>query len=187
MKFAGPPRRELAVRTLFNLLGPLTNPAGVKRQVIGVYSPDLCRPVAEVLQNLGSERVLVVHSDDGLDEISIAAATHVVELDGGEIREYDIEPEDFGIERRGLDGLAVEDARQSLELIKDALGKRRSEHGQKAADMIAMNAGAAIYAAGIATSLTEGVAMAQDIIASGQGGEKIQELAVFTDCLGDVE
>lgn len=187
MKYAGPARRELGIRTLFNLLGPMTNPAGVRRQVIGVYSPELCRTVAEVLRRLGSERVLVVHSDDGLDELSIAAATRVVELDKGEIREYSTAPEDFGIERQDLEGLQVADAAESLVLVKDALGKRRSAAGTKAADMIALNAGAAIYAAGVADTLAEGVAVAQDMIASGLALEKMNELAMFSDCLRDVE
>ncbi len=187
MKYAGPARRELGIRTLFNLLGPMTNPAGVRNQVIGVYSPELCRTVAEVLRRLGSERVLVVHSEDGLDELSIATGTWVVELDRGEIREYSTAPEDFGIERQDLEGLQVADAAESLVLIKDALGKRRSAAGIKAADMIALNAGAAIYAAGVAGSLGEGVAVAQDMIASGLALEKLDELAMFSDCLGDVE
>jgi anthranilate phosphoribosyltransferase len=187
MKFAGPPRKELAIRTLFNLLGPLTNPAGVRRQVIGVYDGGLARPIAEVLKRLGSERILVVYSADGLDEISIAGPTRVVELGGGEIVEYDVSPADFGIEEQNLDGLQVADARESLDLIRDALGRRKGPAAAKAADMIALNSGAAIYAAGIASSLKQGVVMAQDVIASGLAGEKLNELAVFTDCLGDVE
>lgn len=183
MRFAGPPRKELAIRTLFNILGPMTNPAGVKRQVIGVYDRALCRPVAEVLKRLGSEHVMVVHSEDGLDEISLAAPTHVVELQGEEISEYDIQPEDFGIATQSLEGLQVAGAADSLVLVKDALGKRDTEAGQKAADMVALNAGAAIYVSGVALSLASGVAMAQDAISSGQAGAKLQDLASFTDCM----
>lgn len=185
MKHAGPVRKELGVRTLFNILGPMTNPAGVKRQLVGVYDRSLCRPIAEVLHRLGSEHVLVVNSDDGLDEISLAAVTHVVELKDGDISEYDISPETFGLERQSLDGLRVEGARDSLVLVSDALGKRKTPAGQKAADMIALNAGAAIYVAGVASDFAQGVAMAQDGIASGMAKEKMDVLAGYTDCLGD--
>jgi len=187
MKYAGPPRKELGIRTLFNILGPMTNPAGVKRQLSGVYDRALCRPVAEVLKRLGSEHVMVVHSDDGLDEISIAVPTWVVELKNGAIAEYRIQPEDFGMERQSLDGLRVEGAADSLALVKDALGKRKTPEGRKAADMVALNAGAAIHVSGVASDLAEGVAMAQDAIASGMALEKLHELAMFTDCLGDLE
>ncbi|MGD9659686.1 MAG: anthranilate phosphoribosyltransferase [Porticoccaceae bacterium] len=183
MKYAGAARKELGIRTLFNVLGPMTNPAGVKRQMIGVYDVKLCRLVAEVLKRLGSEHVLVVHSDDGLDEISLAAVTHVVELKGGDITEYDIAPEDFGINRQSLDGLRVAGAGDSLKLIRDALGKQQTGEGAKAADMIALNAGAAIYVSGVALNLAQGVAMAQDAIASGLAGEKLRELAAFTECM----
>ncbi len=186
MRHAAAPRRELGARTLFNVLGPMTNPAGVTRQLIGVYDRALCRPVAEVLGRLGSEHVLVVSSADGLDEISLAGITDVVELDKGMIREYQIQPEDFGIDRQTLDGLAVVDAADSLALVRDALGKRRTARGGKAADMIALNAGAALYVAGVAPSIAAGVALAQDAVASGLAGEKLEELAVFTDCLRDL-
>ncbi len=147
MKFAAGPRRELGLRTLFNILGPMANPAGVRHQVLGVFSKALCRPMAEVLQRLGSKHVLVVHAQDGLDEISLAAPTHIAELKDGEIREYAVQPEDFGIKSQSLIGLNVEDAQGSLALIRDALGRRKTENGQKAADMIVLNAGAALYAA----------------------------------------
>lgn len=183
MKHAIGPRKEMAMRTIFNMLGPLTNPAGVKNQVIGVFNKGLCRPLAEVLKNLGSEHVLIVHSNDGLDEISIAAETTVAELHQGEIKEYVIKPEDFGVQRQSLEGLVVESAEQSLSLIKDALGARETEAGNKAADIIAMNAGAAIYAANLATDLKLGVEMAQDAIYSGMAKEKINELVSFTEAL----
>ena len=111
MKYAAGPRRELGLRTLFNILGPMANPAGVRHQVLGVFSKALCRPMAEVLSRLGSKHVLVVHAQDGLDEISLAAPTHVAELKDGEIREYSVQPEDFGIKSQSLIGLNVEDAR----------------------------------------------------------------------------
>ncbi|RLA45423.1 MAG: anthranilate phosphoribosyltransferase [Gammaproteobacteria bacterium] len=186
MKYAAAPRKELGVRTLFNILGPMTNPAGVKRQLIGVFAAELCRPIAEVLSRLGSERILVVHSNDGLDEISLAADTTVAELNDGEVIDYQLKPEDFGITRQSLQGLDVTDAEDSLKLIRDALGKRKTETGNKAAEMIALNAGAAIYAAGISLTVAEGVAIAQDTVASGLALERMDELASYTDLLGTV-
>lgn len=183
MKHAIGPRKEMAMRTIFNMLGPLTNPAGVKNQVIGVFNKALCRPLAEVLKNLGSEHVLVVHSDDGLDEMSLASKSYVAELNNGEITEYEITPEECGIESQTLIGLTVNSAQESLDLINDALGKRETEVGQKAADIIALNAGAAIYAAGLAANLKNGVEMAQDAIYSGLAKEKMIELASFTEAL----
>ncbi|WJN60087.1 anthranilate phosphoribosyltransferase [Pseudomonas sp. SO81] len=180
MKHAIGPRRELGLRTIFNMLGPMTNPAGVKHQVIGVFSQALCRPMAEVLQRLGSKHVLVVHAQDGLDEISLAAPTHVAELKDGVVSEYRIQPEDFGIKSQTLMGLTVEDAQGSLALIRDALGRRKTEHGQKAADMIVLNAGAALCAADLATSLKEGVQLAQDALHTGLAWEKLDELVSFT-------
>ncbi|MEZ0149299.1 MAG: anthranilate phosphoribosyltransferase [Candidatus Reddybacter sp.] len=185
MKYAAGPRKALGVRTLFNILGPMTNPAGVKRQLIGVFDAALCKPVAQVLKRLGSEHIMVVHSDDGLDEISIVGGTSVAELQGGEIREYRIAPADFGISEQNLDGLGVADAAESLVLIRDALGSRPSDKGRKAGDIIALNAGAAIYVSGVAASLAVGVAMAQDSIASGLALEKLDELAAFSTLLTD--
>lgn len=178
MKHAIGPRKELGLRTMFNMLGPMTNPAGVKRQVLGVFDAALCRPMAEVLQRLGSEHVMVVHSDDGLDEISVAASTFVAELKNGEISEYKIDPATFGLAHENLDGLSVESAEQSLALIHQAFD--RDESAKKAHDIIAINAGAAIYVAGLATDLNNGVAMAEDAIASGAAKEKMKELAEFT-------
>ncbi|MCG4455532.1 MULTISPECIES: anthranilate phosphoribosyltransferase [unclassified Pseudomonas] len=180
MKYAIGPRRELGLRTIFNMLGPMTNPAGVKHQVLGVFSKALCRPLAEVLQRLGSEHVLVVHAQDGLDEISLAAPTFVAELKDGVVSEYSIQPEDFGIKSQSLIGLTVDDAEQSLALIRDALTKRKGEQGQKAADMIVLNAGAALYAADLASSLKEGVQRAHDALHTGLAWEKLQELVSFT-------
>ncbi|MGL4317900.1 MAG: anthranilate phosphoribosyltransferase [Pseudomonas sp.] len=180
MKHAIGPRRELALRTLFNMLGPMTNPAGVRHQVLGVFSQALCRPLAEVLQRLGSKHVLVVHAQDGLDEISLAAPTYIAELKDGVVSEYRVQPEDFGIKSQSLIGLTVNGAADSLALIRDALGKRKTENGQKAADMIVLNAGAALYAADHATSLKEGVHLAQDALHTGLAWEKLDELVSFT-------
>lgn len=183
MKHAVGPRRELGLRTIFNILGPLTNPANVKRQVVGVFNRALCKPMAEVLQRLGSEHVMVVCAADGLDEFSIAGPTHVAELKNGSIEEYSLSPESYGIEIQTLHGLVVDEAAQSLELIGDALGAQRGPHAHKAADMIALNAGAAIYVSGLASSLEEGVARAQDAIGSGLARGKLSELQEFTACL----
>jgi len=176
MKYAIGPRRELAVRTLFNLLGPLTNPAGVKHQLLGVYDAAWCRPMAEVLQSLGSKHALVVHSDDGLDELSIASPSKVVELKDGKIQEYTLTPEDVGITTQSLEGLAVANAQESLALIKRVLG---GESGP-AADMVALNAGAALYAADVCDTLSAGVALAKDTIASGRALNKMRDLAHFS-------
>ena len=176
MKHAIGPRREMVVRTIFNALGPLTNPAGAKRQVLGVYSPHLVRPIADVLVNLGSEHVLVVHSEDGLDEISISAPTYVAELKDGSVEEYQIGPEDFGLTPSPLSELVINDSNESLAMVRRALS---SEHAG-ASNMVALNAGAAIYASGKAHSLKAGVDMAQDAIGSGLAGEKLKDFAAFT-------
>ncbi len=182
MRHAIGPRRELGLRTLFNILGPMTNPAGAKRQVIGVFDVKFCRLMAEVLGRLGSEHVLVIHSADGLDEISVAGPTHVAEYRAGQVSEFTIRPEDFGMTEQSLEGLAVGSAEESLALIKDALTKRSGRHAQKAADMIALNAGAALYVAGITASLVQGVALAEDVIASGLAYEKLKDLVEFSAC-----
>lgn len=182
MKHAIGPRKELALRTIFNLLGPLTNPAGVKRQVLGVYDVSLCAPVAQVLKNLGSEHVLVVHSVDKLDEFSLAAPTHVAELKNGAVSEYQVEPEQFGLTSQSLDGLDVDAVEDSLALVKGALGKRATEQQQKAADLIALNAGAAIYVSGLADDMATGVALAQDAIGTGLALGKMTELAELSQC-----
>ena len=181
MKHAIGPRRELGMRTIFNMLGPMTNPAGVKHQVIGVFTQALCRPIAEVLKRLGSEHVLVVHSKDGLDELSLASTSYIAELKDGEVREYEVSPEELGIQSRSLIGLTVDDASASLKLIRDALGKRETEAGEKAADIIILNAGAALYAADHASSLREGVELASDALYSGLAREKLNELIAFTE------
>src|SRR5690554_5868750 len=165
MKYAMGPRKSLGMRTIFNILGPLTNPAGVPNQVIGVFNKALVRPVAEVMQRLGSRHVLVVSSKDGLDEISLATETYACELKDGELTNLVIRPE------------------ESWALIKDALGKRETANGKKAADMLALNAGAAIYVSGVANTLKNGVAMAEDAIYSGLALEKVKELVNYSICL----
>jgi anthranilate phosphoribosyltransferase len=181
MKHAIGPRKEMTVRTVFNMLGPLTNPAGAKRQLLGVYDRALVRPVAEVLKALGSEHVMVVHSADGLDEISIAAETAVAELKNGDIAEYVISPEGFSLVRGSLNSLKVGSAAESLEMVKAAL----NGEFEAASDMVALNAGAAIYVSGQAIDLASGVRMAQDAIGGGLATEKMKEFVDFTRQLGD--
>lgn len=182
MKHAIGPRRELGCRTIFNILGPMTNPAGVTRQLIGVFTRELCRPMAEVLQRLGAEHIMVVCSKDGLDEITLATVTHVAELKDGEITEYDLTPEDLGIKSQSLVGLSVDGADESLALIKAAFGRSHDETTEKARDIIALNAGAAIYVAGLARTAKEGVDMALDAMGSGLAAGKMSELADFSQC-----
>ncbi len=179
MKHAIGPRREIGVRTIFNVLGPLTNPADAPNQVMGVFDKSLVRPIAEVLKNLGSEHVLVVHSADGLDEISLCAPTYIAELHHGEIREYTLTPEDVGIAARPIDDLYVGDAVQSLACVKRAL----TDNHSAAADIVALNAGAAIYTANLCSTLKQGVDMARDVLGTGIAWEKLQEFAAFTQLL----
>jgi len=182
MKYAIGPRREMAMRTLFNVLGPLTNPAGAKHYLLGVFDKELCWPMAEALLELGAKHALVVHSDDGLDEISLAATTHVAELKDGMIAEYSITAESAGLQAQTLEGLQVADASESLALINAAF---RGEN-PKAADMIALNAGAALYAADMADSLIDAVARAKAVIANGDALKKMQQLARFSQGFKEV-
>jgi len=177
MKHAIGPRREMAVRTIFNVLGPLTNPAGAPNQVLGVFSKDWVEPLAQVLKQLGSDHVLVVHADDGLDEISIGSATHVAELKDGEVTTYTVQPEDFGMQRADLSALRADDAKHSLHIIKSVLA---NEAGP-ARDIVCLNAGAAVYAAGLASSFAEGVGRAQEVIASGEAAAKLEQLVTATN------
>jgi len=187
MRYAIGPRRELGLRTLFNLLGPLTNPAQVKRQLLGVYSETLCEPLAHVLKALGSEHAMVVHSQDGLDEISIAAKTRVAELRDGKVSCYEISPEDYGLAVSDLDGLSVSSAQASAALIRAALSGRTSGDSamdsEKARKIIAINAGATIYVAGIASSLVHGVALAEDLLSTGQAAEKLKSFVDVTQLM----
>ncbi|MFG6668034.1 anthranilate phosphoribosyltransferase [Halomonas sp. HNIBRBA4712] len=175
MRYAIGPRREMGVRTLFNILGPLTNPASAPNQVLGVYAPELVPLMAEALRKLGSRHAMVVHSEDGLDEISLAAPTKVAELKEGEITEYTVTPEALGIERQSLSALKAATAEESLRLVKAALVGDGPE-----ADIVALNAGAALYCSGVADTLEEGVAVAQDAQASKLPLEKLRELSHFT-------
>lgn len=173
-------RNELHLRTLFNILGPMANPAGLTRQLIGVYDRKLIRPVAEVLRRLGSEHVMVVNSDDGLDEISLASSTHVAELKDGHIREYQLQPEDLGLAREPLDDLVVDGVGSSLELIKAALSGESDARSRRAAHLVALNAGAALYVAGVAESIAAGVELANQNLASGAAMTKLQQLVYMT-------
>jgi len=183
MKHAIGARRALGIRTMFNILGPMTNPAGAKRLVIGVFTQKLCRPMAEVMQQLGAEQILVVHADDGLDEISLATHTHVAELKDGRISEYTLKPEDLGIESQSLIGLVVDSPAQSLELIRAALSGSDDAAAKKAVAMIALNAGAAVYLSGRAADHAEGVQKALEAIRSGAALQKMERLAAFSQQL----
>ncbi|MEN8179478.1 MAG: anthranilate phosphoribosyltransferase [Pseudomonadota bacterium] len=176
MKHAIGPRKEMGVRTVFNVLGPLTNPAGVPNQLLGVFSDELLGPLAEVLQRLGSNHVMVVHSRDGLDEISCGAATDVAELKAGQIRHFSIRPEDFGIRRSPIDTLKVEDATESLAVIRGVL----EDQSGPARDIVLLNAGAAIYTAGLADSLQTGLEKAERAIASGEARNRLDRLVILT-------
>jgi anthranilate phosphoribosyltransferase len=176
MKHAIGPRREMAVRTIFNVLGPLTNPAGAPNQVLGVFSKDLVEPLAHVLKQLGSEHVLVVHAEDGMDEISIATPTYVAELNDGEVKSYTIQPEDFDMSRADLEQIRATDSAHSLEIIKSVFNNTDGP----AKDIVCLNAGAAIYAAGLTASLAEGVKKAQQVVASGSVAEKLEQLIAKT-------
>ena len=172
MKHAIGPRRELGIRTLFNVLGPLTNPAGAPNQVIGVFSNDWLAPLAEALKQLGSEHVLVVHAEDGLDEISISAKTSIAELQNGQIENYKISPVDFGMELQDISTLAVSGVDDSLKMMHSVLN---NDEGA-AKNIVCLNAGAAIYAAGLADSIKDGVSNAQSIIESGAAKQKLEQL-----------
>ncbi|BAV34636.1 anthranilate phosphoribosyltransferase [Sulfuricaulis limicola] len=176
MKHAIGPRREMGVRTIFNLLGPLTNPANAPNQVLGVFSDQWVEPLAEVLQRLGSEHVLVVHAEDGMDEISIGAPTHVAELKEGRVRIFTIQPEQFGLRRSEVSKLVAGSPAESLKMIESVLN---NEAGP-ARDIVALNAGAAIYVAGLAPGLAAGIKSAQAVIASGAARKKLQDLVALS-------
>ncbi len=176
MKHAAPVRRELGLRTLFNLLGPLTNPAQAPHQVLGVFDRRWLESLARVLGELGSKHVLVVHALDGLDELSIAAPSQVAELKDGEVRVYSIAPEDFGLTRASIDPMRVSSPTESLAIVQRVLG---GEAGA-ASDFVALNAGAALYAADRATSLAGGVAAARQILQSGRALERMQQYVALT-------
>ena len=170
------PRKEIGQKSIFNVLGPLTNPASATRQVLGVYDKKWMTPIAEVLNELGSEHLFIVHSKDGLDEISLASPTYVTEMKDGKISEYEISPEDFNFKTTSLDGLQVNSPQESLNLAKLAL---QGEH-EKASSMICMTAGAALYLSDIASSLEAGVELAKSSLESGAGLKKLNQLVEFT-------
>jgi len=176
MKHAIGPRREMGVRTIFNILGPLTNPAGATRQLLGVYDPPLLETVASVLDALGSVRCLVVHGDDGLDELTTATTSRVCELKQGKLHTYTIAPEDFGLPRARLDDLRVSSPQESAEIIRRVL---RGEGGP-CRDIVALNAGAAIVAGGKADDLAEGIRLACEAIDSGEAARRLERLAAIT-------
>lgn len=181
MRFAGPVRQELGIRTMMNVLGPMTNPAGAKRQVIGVFSADWQVRIAEVLQILGSEHAMVVHSD-GLDEIRLDQPTQVVELKKNQITQYSVDPRDFGInmaEAKELAGLSANSVDESLNLVRESLTNSSS----KAGEIVAINAGAAIYTSGIVDDFGAAISRAQEVIESGEANKKLTNLANLTNSL----
>ena len=177
MRHAIGPRKEMAVRTIFNVLGPLTNPAGAPNQVIGVFSGDLVEPLAQVLKQLGSRHVMVVHAEDGMDEISISSKTSVAELKGGEVNCYSISPADFGVEVADSSALRVDSVEQSLAMIQSVL----ANNAGPALDIVVMNAGAAIYVSGVAGSLEEGMQKARSAIAEAKASGVLANLVAKTN------
>ena len=176
MKNVAPVRREMGVRTIFNILGPLTNPAGAPNTLLGVFHPDLVGILVRVMERLGAKHVLVVHGKDGMDEISLGAATMVGELKDGEIREYEIHPEDFGLQMSSNRSLRVGNAEESKAMLCSALA---NEEGT-ALEIVALNAGTALYVANAAASIPQGIALAREAIVSGAARAKLDEFVRFT-------
>lgn len=176
MKHAAPVRRELGVKTLFNILGPLTNPANARRQVLGVFNEELVKTLAHVLQQLGSKHVLIVHGEDGLDEITITGQTHIGELKNGKVETYTVKPEDFGIQPSPIETIQVSNSEHAKTMLLSALKNISSP----ARDIVVLNAGAAIYVAGIEETLAQGIKTAHQTIESGAALKKLYELAEFT-------
>ncbi|MCP4188459.1 MAG: anthranilate phosphoribosyltransferase [Gammaproteobacteria bacterium] len=172
MRHAIGPRREMAVRTIFNVLGPLTNPALAPNQVIGVFDGELVEPLAQVLKQLGSRHVMVVHAEDGMDEISISGNTHVAELKDGEVTIYSISPEDFGLASGSLNDLRVDSVEESLATIRLVFANKAGAPR----DIVCLNAGAAIYVSGLADSLSAGIEKAQEVIIEGKAGNVLDAL-----------
>ncbi|MDD4929282.1 MAG: anthranilate phosphoribosyltransferase [Gallionella sp.] len=179
MKYAAPVRRELGVRTMFNVLGPLTNPAGADNQVLGVFHPDLVGIMARVLQRLGSLHVLVVHGADGMDEISINSESFIAELKNGEITEYTVSPEQFGMNRASNDLLRVANVGEACAMLCAVLDNTPGAPR----DIVTLNAGAAIYVAGLSASLADGIARAAEVIADGSAKAKLEQLIEFSRLL----
>lgn len=179
MRYAMPARKALGIRTIFNILGPLTNPAGVPHQLLGVYTVDLIKPMVQVLQELGTQRAIVV-CGGGLDEFSIAGPSDYALLDNGRISYHQVQPSDFGLQQATLDSLRVDSPEQSLEIIRRIFKKEASDIHDPARDIVALNAGAALYVAGVTTSIACGVELAQDVMANGAAGEKLSMLVNTT-------
>ena len=176
MRHVAPIRRELGIRTVFNILGPLTNPANAAHTLMGVFAPELTRTMAMAMRELGAQHVLVVHSDDGMDEISIAAPTQVCELKDGELTEYVLTPEQFGIERAPLSALQVGNPEESKAMLLSALNNQAGA----ARDIVILNAGVALYTAQHVDNIDAGIALAREVIASGAARAKVDEFARFT-------
>jgi len=172
MKHAIGPRKEMGVRTIFNVLGPLTNPAGAPNQVLGVFSEAWLQPLAEVLGKLGSRHVMVVHANDGMDEISIGADTMIAELKDGKVNTYTVSPEQFGMQKADLASIAVDGAEDSLQMVKSVLDNQPGP----ARDIVVLNAGAAIYTAGLADTLEAGIKKADGVISTGAARAKLDQL-----------
>jgi anthranilate phosphoribosyltransferase len=179
MKHAAPVRKELGVRTFFNILGPLTNPAGASNQLLGVFHPDLVGIQVRVLQRLGSSHVLVVYGKDGMDEVSLGAATMIGELKDGEVREYEIHPEDFGLRMISNRGLKVAGVAESKEMVLEALDNIEGTPRE----IVMLNAGTALYAADVAGSIAEGIDRAREAIASGAARRKLDQFVATTQKL----
>lgn len=176
MKHSAPVRKELGVRTIFNMLGPLTNPAGAQNQVVGVFRRDLTGKIAEVLRKLGSTHVLVVHGSDGMDEISISAPTFVAELKDGKVSEYTIQPEQFGLKSAALNEIQVNDAEEAKTMLLRVL----DDQPGAARDIVQLNAGAAIYVAGLTVTLAGGIKKAGEVLSSGAARTKLAQLVRFS-------
>jgi anthranilate phosphoribosyltransferase len=179
MKHAAPVRRELGVRTIFNILGPLTNPAGAPHQLIGVFHPDLVGIHVRVLERLGASHVLVVYGKDGMDEVSLGAATMIGELKDGAIREYEIHPEDFGLSMKSNRGLKVAGAEESKEMVLEALSNVEGTPRE----IVTLNAATALYAADVATSIGDGIERARAALASGAAKRKLDAFVATTQKL----
>jgi anthranilate phosphoribosyltransferase len=177
MKYAAPVRRELGVRTMFNVLGPLTNPAGAHNQVMGVFHRDLVGIQARVLQRLGSNHVLVVNGSDGLDEITISGITNIAELKAGQVSEYTVTPEQFGLKSAPLDSIRVANIEEAKAMLLGVLGNQAGP----ARDIVLLNAGAAIYVAGLADTMANGIKLASEVVAGGLAKNKLQQLVQISN------
>ena len=176
MKNVAPIRREMGVKTIFNILGPLTNPAGAPNILMGVFHPDLVGIQVRALQRLGAEHAVVVYGRDGMDEVSLGAATLVGELKNGEVREYEIHPEDFGLQMQSNRSIKVETPEESVTMLRGVL----DDTGGAAKDIVVLNAGATLYAAGVATTIADGIARARTAIESGAAKAKLDQVVAFS-------